>query len=107
MDKSIDVQVESESEVIHKDIKVEAKVRKKKIAKLPFKQLHDNQLWTGTAASEIKRAADTYLNNVGPGQYNLPPIFGACDSTRKNHPSLPFGSKTKPTLEKPFLKELY
>lgn len=67
-----------------------------------------NELWTGTSKNHIQRAAATYLNNVGPGQYDLPPLFGTktIETRKRNLPLISFRMKTKPVLHKEFAKEL-
>lgn len=46
---------------------------------------------------ELDKASRTYLNDVGPGQYNLPPLTGrhSLEAKRRNIPSISFGLKTK------------
>lgn len=87
-----------------------ASTRRRRAKKNPQKILdvHDNELWTGTSKSHIYRAAATYMNNVGPGQYNLPPLFGTktIETRKRNLPLISFGIKTKPILHKEFAKEL-
>ena len=45
-----------------------------------------------------EKAHKTYLNELGPGQYNLPPLTGrhSLESKRRNHPyiSISFPTKT-------------
>jgi hypothetical protein len=45
---------------------------------------------------------------VGPGAYNLPPLFGSkpVETRTRNMPYISFGQKTKPVYEKGLVKEL-
>jgi hypothetical protein len=65
-------------------------------------------MWTGTSSSQLSRANHTYLNDLGPGAYNLPPLFGSnpIETRRRNMPYISFGQKTKPVYGKGFTKEL-
>ena len=56
-----------------------------------------SKLFTGTPEEEHNKAAKTYLNALGPGQYNLPPLTGrfSIETRKKNLPNISFGSKTK------------
>ena len=55
------------------------------------------KLMTGTDEVEHEKAHRTFLNELGPGQYSLPPLTGrhSIESKRRNHPYISFGSKTK------------
>jgi hypothetical protein len=61
------------------------------------KELSPSKLFTGTTEEEHSKAARTYLNSIGPGQYNLPQLTGrySIETKRKNIPLISFGPKTK------------
>jgi len=48
---------------------------------------------------ELERAFTTYLNEAGPGDYQVAPTFGSkhVDGTKKNYPEFSFKAKTKIT----------
>ena len=52
-------------------------------------------MWTGTSQVEHEKAEKTYLNALGPGQYQLPALTGrfSIESKRRNIPCLTFGQK--------------
>ena len=52
---------------------------------------------TGTSEVEHQKAERTYLNALGPGQYNLPPLTGrfSLESKRKNIPYISLHSKVR------------
>lgn len=55
------------------------------------------KIFTGTAPNERDKAHRTYLNELGPGQYNLPSLTGrhSLESKRRNLPHISFAQKTK------------
>ena len=52
----------------------------------------NKKVFTGTGDVEYSKAHRTYLNETGPGQYNLPPLTGrhSLESKRRNIPMLSF-----------------
>ena len=56
-----------------------------------------SKIFTGTSIEEHDKANRTYLNELGPGQYNLPAMTGrhSIEAKRRNLPSISFGPKTK------------
>lgn len=50
------------------------------------------QPFTGTSFIEEEKAHRTYLNEIGPGQYNLPKLTGrhSIESKRRNIPNISF-----------------
>lgn len=61
------------------------------------RSVNNNKLFTGTTDQETDKALRTYMNEIGPGQYNLPSLTGrhSLESKRRNIPSISFGGKTK------------
>ena len=59
--------------------------------------VNSTKLFTGTPEEEHSKAHRTYLNELGPGQYNLPPLTGrySIETKKKNIPLISFGPKTK------------
>ena len=52
-------------------------------------------VWTGTNQVEIERAERTYMNALGPGDYDLPSLTGrfSIESKMRNIPALSFGMR--------------
>ena len=52
---------------------------------------------TGTPEAEHEKAHRTFLNELGPGQYSLPPLTGrqSLESKRRNIPNISFAGHTK------------
>ena len=56
------------------------------------------KLWDGTSEREINKALSTFLNNTGPGDYNLPNLVGnnSVISGMTNKPQWSLRKKSKP-----------
>lgn len=65
------------------------------------------KIFTGTTEQEHEKALRTYMNEIGPGQYSLPPLTGrhSIESKRRNIPYISFGSKTKAPWHEEFHSE--
>ena len=63
----------------------------------PSKASLRSKVFTGTGDVEQEKAHRTYLNELGPGQYSLPPLTGrhSLESKRRNIPNISFGAKVK------------
>ena len=55
------------------------------------------KIFTGPRIEDEDKAHRTYLNEIGPGQYNLPPLTGrhSLESKRRNIPNITLAEKTK------------
>ena len=55
------------------------------------------KVFTGTNQDDHDKAHRTYLNELGPGQYNLPQLTGrySLESKRRNHPNISIAHPTK------------
>ena len=55
------------------------------------------KIFTGTNIEDAEKAHRTYLNELGPGQYNLPQLTGrhSLESKRRNIPNISFAARTK------------
>ena len=77
-------------------------------SKSSIRQSHPQmKVFTGTSEIEHEKAHRTYLNELGPGQYSLPPLTGrhSIESKRRNHPYISFGGKTKAPWHAEFYSE--
>mmetsp|Transcript_5660 Transcript_5660/g.9738 ORF Transcript_5660/g.9738 Transcript_5660/m.9738 type:complete len:244 (-) Transcript_5660:250-981(-) len=56
-----------------------------------------SKLFSGTSDKEIMKAMNSYLNQTGAGDYNLPNLIGdrVSDSTKKNNPNWSLYSRTQ------------
>ena len=56
------------------------------------------RIWDGTSEREINKALSTYLNNTGPGDYQLPNLVGNMSviSGKRNNPQWTLRKKSKP-----------
>ena len=57
----------------------------------------------GTSVDNLKRAVNTYGNEVGPGQYESPAIIGQrnIESKTRNHPAMSVGVPRLPNVVNP------
>lgn len=64
-------------------------------------------LITGTTDRQYRRAIETFMNNVGPGQYNLPPLTGRIshDPIQGNVPKATFSKGNKRAFFPEFERE--
>ena len=90
-------EIKGEGEVIYESPRTEAAKRNKRAMNQTTLEGLPSKLFTGTPDEEYEKAARTYLNELGPGQYNLPPLTGrhSIETKRKNIPLISFGPKTK------------
>lgn len=67
----------------------------------------NKKVFTGTGDNEYSKAHRTYLNEIGPGQYNLPELTGrhSLDTKRRNIPLISFSPRTKAPWHDEFHKD--
>lgn len=76
---------------------MESPMLSKNVSKRSLSNPSHLKVFTGTSFVEEEKAHRTYLNEIGPGQYNLPKLTGrhSIESKRRNIPNISFASNTK------------